>query len=221
MKPSDRKNLFIVLGIISSLVFVLLLVLVNITVFQATKEFASTIDETPEDSYEATVSGSETQPDNSAITSGQTVGSEKFGYVTIPGSWVKFTDVEDNTDLQYSNPEGTSIITLNVVSLDDIWEEESYDVTLDSIAESIYYNLQNNDVFDLQTSDTSFGPYNAVQIEGSFISEDYSLDSSLVCWIFQSSDGVYHFTAAEAALEDFDEVASYVKDSYTLAPPVV
>ena len=40
--------------------------------------------------------------------SSQTIGTDEFGYVTIPDTWVRFRDLDGGTDLQYSDPQGNS-----------------------------------------------------------------------------------------------------------------
>ena len=33
---------------------------------------------------------------------GKLIGDKKYGYLTVPNSWVEFHDVDGNTSLQYS-----------------------------------------------------------------------------------------------------------------------
>ena len=148
--------------------------------------------------------------------SSQTIGTDEFGYVTIPDTWVRFQDLAGGTDLQYSDPQGKSIITLNVIGHGELTEEQKAQLTAEAAANSVWYNLELNDVQEITGAQVKLGKYDSFQICGSFISEDYSLPSMIVCWIIKDGNNVLHYISAEAPIENAEEVVSYVEDSYTL-----
>lgn len=220
MKPANRKKLFLCLGLLFALIFTLLFVVLNVFVYRTAKQLSKANKEpAPLSQNAAEIEVSESQTEETENVEMQTVGTGEFGYVTVPDTWMKFTDLDGGTDFQYSNPQGTSIITLNTFSFDDLTEEQKSQVDLESAAQSVWYNLENNQVSGIEGARVTLGPYDALQIYGYFTSEDYGLESGIVCWVFESSDGVFHYVAAEAALDDLMDVVSYVEDSYTLTPP--
>ncbi|WP_349947095.1 hypothetical protein ABFV83_01185 [Lacrimispora sp. BS-2] len=148
--------------------------------------------------------------------SSQTIGTDEFGYVTIPATWVRFQDLDGGTDLQYSDSLGNSIITLNVFNDEGLSEEDKAKMTAETAANSVWYNLEQNEVQKIAGAQVTLGKYDAFQIYGSFISEDHSLPSIIVCWIFEDENNVLHYISAEAPVENSAEILSYIEDSYTL-----
>lgn len=51
----------------------------------------------------------------SKSTKTKSIGSEEFGYIEIPENFVRFKDVDGGDDLQYSDPTGVNIFTMNVI----------------------------------------------------------------------------------------------------------
>ncbi|PWJ46881.1 hypothetical protein [Faecalicatena contorta] len=149
----------------------------------------------------------------------QVVGTDEFGYVSIPGEWVEFFELDGGADFQYSNVPGTSIITLNVFDDGGMPEEEKNQLDSETVASHVWYNLENNGVTDIVGARVTLNGYDAVQVYGSFISEDHSLPSSIVCWIVEGEQGVFHYISAEGGLDDIGDVVSYVENSYSLENP--
>ncbi|MGC4019177.1 MAG: hypothetical protein QM793_08090 [Muricomes sp.] len=162
----------------------------------------------------------ENESDSEEKKSGmQVVGTDEFGYVSVPGDWVKFQELDGGTDFQYSNVPGTSIITLNVFDNSGLTEEEKTQLDAETVASHIWYNLENNGVTDITGAKVTLNGLDAVQVYGNFISEDYSLPSSIVCWIVEDEQGVFHYISAEGGLDDIVNVVSYVENSYSLETP--
>lgn len=145
----------------------------------------------------------------------QMVGNDELGYVKIPADWVRFFDIEGGTDLQYSNPAGTAILTLNIFSLDGLTEEQRGQITLDHMAQMLTYSLEQDDVSELVGDKTTFAGYEAIRIFGFFISEDHDLPSMIVCWLFEDQDGVTHFVSMESAIEDFKNMYTQIESTYS------
>lgn len=150
----------------------------------------------------------------------QTIGNDELGYVTLPGDWLEFRDLNGAADLQYSNPAGTSIVSLNIFDLSSLTEEQRAEFTAQDAADNVWYNLEQSEVEDINGATVTLGGYQAFEIYGQFLSEDHDLPSAIVCWIFEDGAGVFHYVSAEGAIEDFADVFSYVEESYTLSPGV-
>lgn len=146
----------------------------------------------------------------------QTIGNEAMGYVTIPSTWIKFVDVDGGTDLQYSNAGGTDIITLNIFDDAGLTEEQKAKLDAESAASSVWYNLEQNDVTDITGARVTLGGFEAFQCYGMFISEDFGIESMIVCWIFEDESGVLHYISAEGPMMSVMEVVSYVENSFTM-----
>lgn len=146
----------------------------------------------------------------------QEIGTQELGYLEVPEDWVRFFDLDGTSALQYSNPAGTSIITLDTFDLSGLTEEEKGMVTAEDAAGSVWYNMEGQDVTDITGARVTLNDLEAYQVYGNFISEDFGLDSCIVCWIFEGGDGVLHYVSAEATVEDILDVVSYVEGSYHL-----
>lgn len=154
-----------------------------------------------------------------ALEDTQTIGSEEFGYVTIPGSWALFRDVSGGTDLQYSDEQGQAIITLNVFSDEGLTEEQKAQLDAQLAAQSVWYDLEQSGVQDIEGAQVTLAGYDAFQLYGVFASEAQTPDSVIVCWVFQDENAVLHYIAAEAPAARALEVVGYVEGSYSLAAP--
>lgn len=147
----------------------------------------------------------------------QQVGTAEFGYVTVPGDWGPFLDLDGGDDFQYADPEGRCIITLNVFSDEGLTEEQKAQVTAELAAQSLWYNLEQNGVEEIQGARVTLNGIEAFQVYGLFVSEDYGEASMIVCWTFMDEDGVIHYVSAEAPAELALETVAYVESSYVLA----
>lgn len=147
----------------------------------------------------------------------QTVGTETFGYISIPSTWVKFKDLDGGTDFQYSNIDGTAIVTMNLFDDAGLSEDQKADLDAKTAASSVWMNLEANGVTDIEGASVMLGNYEAYQVYGAFSSEDQGLASFIVCWIFEDENGNFHYISAEAPMESVMDVVSYVEKSYTLS----
>lgn len=146
----------------------------------------------------------------------QQVGTEEFGYVTVPGDWGRFTDLDGGDAFQYSDREGRCIITLNVFSDEGLTEEQRAQVTAELAAQGLWYDLEQNGVEEIQGARVTLNGIEAFQVYGLFVSEDYGEASLIVCWVFEDSSGVIHYVSAEAPAELAVETVGHVESSYVL-----
>ena len=148
----------------------------------------------------------------------QVVGTEALGYVTIPAWWVSFQDVDGATALQYSNGAGT-IISLDTFSDEGLTEEQKAQITAETAAYSVWYNLEQNGVTDIVGAQVDLNGIDSYQVYGAYVSEDYGTASVIVCWIFSDADGGMHYVSAEGPMDAITDAVGYVEDSYTRTPP--
>ena len=60
-----------------------------------------------------TSSSSSRDKKTSKTTGTQRVGSDDYGYISIPDNWIKFTDVDGGDSVQYTDGSGYNIVTMN------------------------------------------------------------------------------------------------------------
>ena len=60
-----------------------------------------------------TSSSSSRDKKSSQTTGTQRVGSDDYGYISIPDNWIKFTDVDGGDSVQYTDGSGYNIVTMN------------------------------------------------------------------------------------------------------------
>ena len=114
----------------------------------------------------------------------QVIGTDEFGYVTIPKNWNRFYDVESSGTYQYSY--GNSwIVTLYAVPTTQI---DSY-----NYANNVKAHLEEENVSDITGAKVKVGNYDAYQVYGHYDDENIWL----VCWFFEAEDGSTHYIAVE------------------------
>lgn len=143
-------------------------------------------------------------------------GDETYGYVKVPTDWVNFQDLDGVPGVQFSNPIGSSIITLDIFDLSQLPQEMLSTVTSEELAKNVWYNLENSEVTNIVGASVQLMGLDAYQVYGDYVSEDYGWDSVIVCWIFKTEDGVFRYVAAEGGVDDIVNVVTYVESSYTL-----
>lgn len=143
----------------------------------------------------------------------QRVGSEQMGYVSIPPNWRKFNDLDERVkDLQYSDPEATTIVTMNIVDRTGLSKEEARNFGAEDAAKNVWANLANGGASDIKGNTVKFKDYDAFQVFAA-----YSDGSQLAAWLFEAEDNEIHYIAIESpSKEKFMLAAQMVTSSYSL-----
>ena len=90
-------------------------------------------------------SSSSTSADDSLVTAEtKRVGSDDYGYISIPKNWVKFTDLGGGDSIQYTDGSGYNIVSMNAYTKEKANIGEGEDFTAETIANRIYYNWSEN-----------------------------------------------------------------------------
>ena len=126
----------------------------------------------------------EDTPTQDIVQEGKRVGSDEFGYITIPENWVNFIDVDGNSTLQYSYA-NIYIATLYAVPTTQI---DAY-----NYASNIMNKLKSEGVQNVQGATVNVGKYSAYQVYGYYANENIWL----VCWFFETEDGKTHYISIE------------------------
>ena len=119
----------------------------------------------------------------------QIVGSDDYGYVKIPKSWVHFKEIEGGDDIQYCDGTDVNIVTLNTFKSDQfgISESEYPALVTVQISNSIYDSkLYKQDFTKICGSKSTIGGYEAYVVNCIAKNGKYLITS-----IFKSDNGKF------------------------------
>ena len=147
----------------------------------------------------------------------QWIGSDDYGYVKVPQSWIQFKDVNGGDDIQYSDGTDINIVTLNTFKAEQfgISESELEKVDPIQISNSIYQSKSESPDFSkVWGSKSRIGGYDAYQVNCIAKTGKY-----LVIWIFKSDDGKFRYVSLEGDLDTIKELALTIEESWTNKKP--
>ena len=147
----------------------------------------------------------------------QWIGSDDYGYVKVPQSWIQFKDVNGGDDIQYCDGTDINIVTLNTFKAEQfgISESELEKVDPIQISNSIYQSKsESSDFSKVWGSKSKIGGYDAYQVNCIAKTGKY-----LVIWIFKSDDGKFRYVSLEGDLDSIKELAPTIEESWTNKKP--
>ena len=166
---------------------------------------------------ETTTAQETTTVAESTIKDTQVIGSDAYGYVKVPKSWIHFTEVEGGDDIQYCDGTDINIVTLNTFKAEQfgISESELEKVDPIQISNSIYQSKsESSDFSKVWGSKSRIGGYDAYQVNCIAKTGKY-----LVIWIFKSDDGKFRYVSLEGNLDTIKELAPTIEESWTNKKP--
>lgn len=143
----------------------------------------------------------------------QIVGSDDYGYVKIPRSWVHFKEIEGGDDIQYCDGTDVNIVTLNTFKPEQFGISESEYAALETvqISTSIYESKQKSQDFSkVWGSKSTIGGYEAYVVNCIAKNGKY-----LIIWIFKSDDGKFRYVSLEGVPEVLKNLLPMVEESWT------
>ena len=143
----------------------------------------------------------------------QVVGSDDYGYVKIPKSWVHFKEIEGGDDIQYCDGTDVNIVTLNTFKPEQFGISESEYAALETvqISTSIYESKQKSQDFSkVWGSKSTIGGYEAYVVNCIAKNGKY-----LIIWIFKSDDGKFRYVSLEGVPEVLKNLLPMVQESWT------
>lgn len=133
----------------------------------------------------------------------QRVGDINVGFVNIPADYVTFHDAAGGTDLQYSDPSGTSIFTLNTFDMDSVPEDQREGFDARAAAEAVWSNIESAGAQNVEGAIVEMAGVESYQVYGTYEDGTY-----LVCWLIGAPDGSIRYLAVEGPEDTiFDNVA--------------
>ena len=166
---------------------------------------------------ETTTAQETTTVAESTIKDTQVIGSDAYGYVKVPKTWIQFKDVNGGDDIQYSDGTDINIVTLNTFKAEQfgISESELEKVDPIQISNSIYQSKsESSDFSKVWGSKSTIGGYDAYQVNCIAKTGKY-----LVIWIFKSDDGKFRYVSLEGNLDTIKELAPTIEESWTNKKP--
>ena len=143
----------------------------------------------------------------------QIVGSDDYGYVKIPKSWVHFKEIEGGDDIQYCDGTDVNIVTLNTFKPQQFGISESEYAALETvqILTSIYESKQKSQEFSkVWGSKSTIGGYEAYVVNCIAKNGKY-----LIIWVFKSDDGKFRYVSLEGVPEVLKNLLPMVEESWT------
>ena len=143
----------------------------------------------------------------------QVVGSDDYGYVKIPKSWVHFKEIEGGDDIQYCDGTDVNIVTLNTFKPQQFGISESEYAALETvqISTSIYESKQKSQDFSkVWGSKSTIGGYEAYVVNCIAKNGKY-----LIIWVFKSDDGKFRYVSLEGVPEVLKNLLPMVEESWT------
>ena len=159
-----------------------------------------------------TSSSSRRDKDSSKTTGTQRVGSDDYGYISIPDNWIKFTDVDGGDSVQYTDGSGYNIVTMNAYTKEKANIGEGEEFNAETIAQRIaYHGKDNKEVDDFWGAKSTVAGNEAFQINVVLKSTQ-----NLTVWVFKQGDKVYmmSFEGDEDTLYEF---IPYIEDTWSVS----
>ena len=159
------------------------------------------------------VSSQESSSSQKQTEETQVVGSDDYGYVKIPKSWVHFKEIEGGDDIQYCDGTDVNIVTLNTFKPEQFGVSESEYAALETvqISTSIYESKQKSQDFSKAWgSKSTIGGYDAYVVN--CIAKD---GKYLIIWVFKSDDGKFRYVSLEGVPEVLKNLLPMVEESWT------
>ena len=172
-----------------------------------------------EESSSAVVSSSSSQETSSSAVSEtkkeetQIIGSNEYGFVKVPKSWVRFHEVEGGNDIQYCDGTDINIVTLNTFKAEqfNISEEEYAKLDVVTVSSSTLTSKeQSSDFSKVWGSKSTIGGYEAYVVNAIAKSGKY-----LVTWVFRSNDGKIRYVSLEGDGETLKTILPMVESSWS------
>lgn len=159
------------------------------------------------------VSSQESSSSQKQTEETQLVGSDDYGYVKIPKSWVHFKEIEGGDDIQYCDGTDVNIVTLNTFKPEQFGISESEYEALETvqISTSIYESKQKSQDFSkVWGSKSTIGGYEAYVVNCIAKNGKY-----LIIWVFKSDDGKFRYVSLEGVPEVLKNLLPMVEESWT------
>ena len=142
------------------------------------------------------------------------IGSDEYGYVKVPKSWINFQDINGGNDIQSSDTSSYNVVTLNIFRPSQLGISEAEYSSIDPklVANSVYTKHKNSQLFEKMSGTKSkIGGYDAYVINTLTKTGKY-----FVTYIFKADDGKIHYTSIEGDKDTVDTMIPLLEKSWSL-----
>ena len=142
------------------------------------------------------------------------IGSDEYGYVKVPKSWINFQDINGGNDIQSSDTSSYNVVTLNIFRPSQLGISEAEYASIDPklVANSVYTKHKNSQLFEKMSGTKSkIGGYDAYVINTLTKTGKY-----FVTYIFKADDGKIHYTSIEGDKDTVDTMIPLLEKSWSL-----
>lgn len=136
-------------------------------------------------------------------TDEKTIGNTSLGYLVIPSDWLKFTNIENVSGIQYADKDEQYIITFDII-MDSSIDIDTYATV------SVINDLRSKNVTQITENKVNLAGYSAYQIYG--FHEQSQKWISL--WCFKAEDNVIHYIGIEGP--DFNSQYFKIPNTFKL-----
>lgn len=144
----------------------------------------------------------------------QVIGSDEYGYVKVPKSWVNFKDINGGNDIQSSDTSAYNVVTLNIFRPSQLGISEAEYASIDPklVANSVYTKHKNSQLFEKMSGTKSkIGGYDAYVINTLTNTGKY-----FITYIFKADDGKIHYTSIEGDKDTLTKMIPLIEESWSL-----
>ena len=142
------------------------------------------------------------------------IGSDEYGYVKVPKTWINFQDINGGNDIQSSDTSAYNVVTLNIFRPSQLGISEAEYASIDpkQVANSVYTKHRNSQLFEKMSGNKSkIGGYDAYVINTLTKTGKY-----FITYIFKADDGKIHYTSIEGDKETVDTMIKLIEESWSL-----
>ena len=142
------------------------------------------------------------------------IGSDEYGYVKVPKTWVNFQDINGGNDIQSSDTSAYNVVTLNIFRPSQLGISEAEYASIDPklVANSVYTKHKNSQLFEKMSGTKSkIGGYDAYVINTLTKTGKY-----FVTYIFKADDGKIHYTSIEGDKDTVTKMIPLIEESWSL-----
>lgn len=144
----------------------------------------------------------------------QVIGSDEYGYVKVPKSWVNFQDINGGNDIQSSDTSAYNVVTLNIFRPSQLGISEAEYASIDpkQVADSVYTKQENSQMFEkISGTKSKIGGYDAYVINTLTNTGKY-----FITYIFKADDGKIHYTSIEGDKDTLTKMIPLIEESWSL-----
>ena len=144
----------------------------------------------------------------------QVIGSDEYGYVKVPKSWVNFKDINGGNDIQSSDTSAYNVVTLNIFRPSQLGISEAEYASIDpkQVADSVYTKQENSQMFEkISGTKSKIGGYDTYVINTLTNTGKY-----FITYIFKADDGKIHYTSIEGDKDTVTKMIPLIEESWSL-----